>query len=87
MAKTEKQDIEFAIEIINDFRDNDEIMEVEYAMTLLDNVDRTAHPAEMKKVREALRENKALHAPYVTRQLAIPSLARQGYWWYDPSKW
>lgn len=87
MTRTDKQEIVFAQQILSQWESADGIAEVEFAFTLLDDVDQNKHPKEIAAIRTALRDNNALHAPHIKRQLCITQLARKGLWYYNPANW
>lgn len=87
MSHTDKKDLEYALEILQEWQEGDEISEVEYAFTLMDRCDQTKNQDLWDKLRTALRENEELNQDYMTKQLRIESLAQKNLWWWDPDRW
>ena len=87
MARTDKQEIAYAHQILSQWNSGDGIAEIEFAFTLLDDVNINKYPDEIKEIRTALQKNEDLNASYIKRQLHIPQLARKGLLWYDPAEW
>ena len=87
MKLTDKELLEYALEILQEWQDDDEISEVTSAFTLIDSVDHTTNKAMLQKIRKALRSNKSLNQSYMKRQLGVRQLADRGHWWWDPEQW
>jgi hypothetical protein len=87
MSFTDKEDLEYALEIVQEWQEGNEISEVEYAFSLMDMCDQTKNQELWTKLRKALRKNQDLNQEYMKRQLQIDSLAQKNLWWYDPDQW
>jgi hypothetical protein len=87
MTRTDKEELEYALEILKEWKEGDEIVEVNAAFSMMASCDQTNHQDLWEKLRKALRENEDLNQDYMTKQLRIESLAQKNLWWYDPEQW
>ena len=87
MSFTDKENLEYALEILQEWQEGDGIPEVEYAFSLMSLCDQSKNQDLWAKLRKALGENKDLNQDYMTRQLRIDPLAQKSLWWYDPDLW
>lgn len=87
MARTDKQELTHAAGIIREWDPAGTVVELEHTFFILNDIDRGSYADQWQLVRDALNENSDLSNAAIRANLSRKNLARQGYWWWNPSEW
>lgn len=87
MAEDERAKLRKYIRVVRRHDATRDISSVEVTFYNLTMLDRMKNPDLWDDLRNALRENEALHSTEALAYLSDAKEAQNGYWWFDPSTW